>query len=91
MRDCLPKASKFLNVISRIVKDSTFNLLLCPISKESHLQYRRLEGDESSIPESGRSPGEGNRNPLQYSCLGNAIGRGAWWATVHKLARDGHD
>ena len=43
-------------------------------------------GDAGSIPESGRSPGEGNGNPLQYSCLGNPMGRGAWWATVHGVA-----
>ena len=35
------------------------------------------------IPGSGRSPGEGHGNPLQYSCLENPIDRGAWWATVH--------
>ena len=35
-------------------------------------------GDQDSIPGSGRSPGEGNSNPLQYSCLENPIGRGAW-------------
>ena len=40
-------------------------------------------GDAGSIPGSGRSPGEGNGNPLQYSCLGNSMDRGAWWATVH--------
>ena len=40
-------------------------------------------GDLDSIPESGRSPGEGNGNPLQYSCLENPMGREAWWATVH--------
>ena len=39
-------------------------------------------GDVGSIPESGRSPGEGNVNPFQYSCLGNPMARGAWWATV---------
>ena len=38
--------------------------------------------DLDSISESGRSPGEGNDNPLQYSCLGNLMDRGAWWATV---------
>ena len=36
-----------------------------------------------STPESGRSPGEGNDNPLQYPCLGNSMDRGAWWTTVH--------
>ena len=39
--------------------------------------------DTGSIPDPGRSPGEGNGNPLQYSCLGNPMDRGAWWATVH--------
>ena len=38
-------------------------------------------GDTSSIPGLGRSPGEGNGNPLQYSCLGNRMDRGVWWAT----------
>ena len=39
--------------------------------------------DVGSIPESGRSPGRGNGNPVQYSCLGNHMDRGAWWAAVH--------
>ena len=39
--------------------------------------------DAGLIPGSGRSPGEGNGSPLQYSCLGNPIDRGAWWAIVH--------
>ena len=44
-------------------------------------------GDTGSIPGSGRSPGEGNGNPLQYSCLENSMGRGAWQATVHGVAK----
>ena len=40
-----------------------------------------------SIPWSGRFPGDGNGNPLQYSCLGNPMDRGAWWATVHGVAK----
>ena len=40
-------------------------------------------GDEGSIPESERSPGEGNGNPLQYSCLENPMDRGAWQARAH--------
>ena len=43
-------------------------------------------GDPGSIPGLGRSPGEGNGNPLQYSCLENPTDRGAWWATVHGVA-----
>ena len=44
-------------------------------------------GDLGSIPGSGSSPGEGNGNPLQYSCLENPMDRGAWWATVHGVAK----
>ena len=44
-------------------------------------------GDLGSIPESGRSPGEGNGNPLQYSCLENPMDGGAWWAEVHGVAK----
>ena len=44
-----------------------------------------------SIPGSGRSPGEGNGNLLQYSCLENPMDGGTWWATVHAVARAGHD
>ena len=42
--------------------------------------------DVGSIPGSGRSPGGGHGNPLQYSCLENPMDRGAWWATVHGVA-----
>ena len=44
-------------------------------------------GDPGSIPGSGRSPGEGNGNPLQYSCLENPMDGGAWWATVHGVTK----
>ena len=44
-------------------------------------------GDAGSIPGSGRSPGEGNDNPLQYSHLGNPMNRGAWQATVHGVVK----
>ena len=50
----------------------------CSDSKESACNA----GDLGSIPGSERSPGEGNGNPLQYSCLENSMGTGAWWATV---------
>ena len=43
-------------------------------------------GDPGSIPGLGRYPGEGNGNPLQYSCLENSMDRGAWWAIVHGVA-----
>ena len=45
------------------------------------------EGDPGSIPGSGRSPGEGNGNPLQFSCLENPMEGGAWQATVHGVAK----
>ena len=65
-----------------------------------HLQYTRgcilcdylrsvyNAGDLRSIPELGRSPGEGNGNPLQYSCLENPMDGGAWKATVHGVAKN---
>ena len=55
--------------------------------KRIHLQCRRPRFDFWS----GRSPGEGNGNPLQYSCLGNPMDRGTWQATVQDVARVGHD
>ena len=44
-------------------------------------------GDLDLILELGRFPGEGNGNPLQYSCLENSMDRGAWWATVHWVSK----
>ena len=44
--------------------------------------------DEGSIPGLGRSPGGGHGHPLQYSCLKNSMDRGAWWATVHGVAKE---
>ena len=56
------------------------------------MQVRFLGREESTripglIPGSGRSPGEGNGNPLQYSCLRNPMDRGAWWAIVHGVTK----
>ena len=45
------------------------------------------EGDRGSVPGSGRSPGEGNGYPFQYSCLENSMDRGAWWGTVHEVSQ----
>ena len=44
-------------------------------------------GDKGLIADPGRSPRKGNGNPLQYSCLGNPMDRGAWWAAVHGVAK----
>ena len=48
-------------------------------------------GDQGSLPGLGRSPGGGNDNPLQYSCLENPMDSGAWRAAVHGLTRVGHN
>ena len=43
--------------------------------------------DTGSVPGSGRSPGGGHGDPLQYSCLGNPMDRGAWWVIVHRVSK----
>ena len=48
-------------------------------------------GEPGSIPGPGRSPGGGNSNTFQYSCLENPMDRGAWWVTDHGVQRVGHD
>ena len=50
------------------------------------LKKKNYAGDPGSVPGSGRSPGEGSSNPLQYSCLENPMDGGAWQATVHGVA-----
>ena len=59
------------------------SLCICFDDKESACNA----GDPGSIPGTGRSPGEENGNPLQYSCTANPVDRGAWWATVHGVAK----
>ena len=54
--------------------------------KESTCNTEAARG-VGSIPGSGRSPGGGNGYPFQYSCLENPVERGAWWATVHRVAK----
>ena len=56
-----------------MVKESTCNV--------------KAEGDTGWSPGLRRSPGEGNSNPLQYSCLENAMDREAWWARVHRVTK----
>ena len=58
----------------------------CPGGSDSKEPACRV-GDPGSIPGSGRSPGGGHDNPLQYSGLGNPMDRGAWWATVHGVTK----
>ena len=59
--------------------------LVAPSGKESTCNAGD-SGDVGSIPGSGRSPGEGNGNPVQYSCLENSVDGGAWKAAVHGVA-----
>ena len=54
--------------------------------KEPACQYRRCR-ESGLVPGLGRSSGEGNGNPLQYSCLENPMDRGVWWATVHGVSK----
>ena len=65
----------------------SFETFLSPGGSEVKASACKV-GDLGSIPGSGRSPGEGNGNPLQYSCLENPIGGGAWWATVHGVTKN---
>ena len=62
--------------------------LVTPHIPEVHTEVKNLPanaGDTGSIPGLGRSPGEVNGTPLQYSCLGNPMDRGTWQATVHEV------
>ena len=76
-------------------KAKTFSITIAGIVIIYYQLSRLLEvkapacnaGDLGLIPVSGRSPGEGNGNPLQYSCLENRMNQGAWWATVHGVAK----
>ena len=69
--------------VNIIVWYSCFRLPWWLSSKESTCNA----GNTGSIPRSGRSPGEGKGNPLQYSCLGNPMDRGAWWVTVRRISQ----
>ena len=60
---------------------------MVPVVKNPHANDGDAR-DTSSILGSGRSPRGGNGNPLQYSCLGNPMDRGAWWAIVHGVAKN---
>ena len=62
-------------------------MVSCPGGGSDSKESACIAGDPGSIPGSGRSSGEGNGNPLQYSCLENPIDRAAWWATVHGVAK----
>ena len=67
--------------------ESFYHCLLSSFLDSSNCKgFAHSAGDLGSVLGFGRSPGEGNGNPLQYSCLENPMGREAWWATVHGVA-----
>ena len=66
-----------------LIKISSYNLFTLSYCKAS----ARSVGDPGLIPGLGKSPGEGNGNPLQYSCLENPTDRGAWKVTVHGVTK----
>ena len=70
------------------IQEFIFSLLLCFPGASDHKESACSAGDPDFILGSGRSPGEGNGNPLQYSCLENPMDRGAWQATVHGVAKN---
>ena len=80
-----------------VLKCPMYRVLGFPEASQNSLVVKNLPatvGDArnmSSIPGSGRSPGEGNGNPLQYWCLENSMDRGDWWATVHGVTKVGQD
>ena len=60
----------------------------CLITISGDSKESACDADLGSIPGSGRSPEEGNGNPLQYSCLEGSMDRGAWWATVREVTKN---
>ena len=74
-----------------LVHSKKWNLLLGTPCSSNGKESACSIGDPGLICGSGRSPGEGDGNPLQYSCLENPMDRGACWATVHGVARIKHD
>ena len=75
---------------SMVISDLSLNAKGFPGDSDSKESAHNV-GDQGSSPGWGRSPREGNVNPLQYSCLENPVDREAWQATVHGVARIGHN
>ena len=88
---------KFINIVQQKIKVLTilFSIFPCFTPRQPRgfpggsdgKEFACNAGDPGSIPGLGRSPGEGNSNPLQYSCLENPIDSGAWQTTVHGVAK----
>ena len=68
-------------------KPATKNTLCFPGGSVAQNPHANA-GDVGSIPRSERFPGEGNCNPLQYSCLGNSMDRGTWWAISNEVTKE---
>ena len=73
---------KHTNIFNTFLAINTSQVVLVIKNPRDNAGDKR---DAGSIPGSGRAPGEGNGNPLQYSCLENPMDRGAWRATVHRV------
>ena len=83
-----PRATWEAQCMDNIVQTGKLHFSSGPPAGGSEVKVSACtEGDLGSIPESGRSPGEGNGNPPQYSCLENPMDGGAWWATVHGVTK----
>ena len=75
------------NFLSMVMNDAYFiELRSFPSGSDGKISACNA-GDLGLIPELGRSPREGNGNPLQYPCLETPVDRGAWWATIHGVTK----
>ena len=81
-----PYGSQTFYMLSSVTQSTKYSLLGFPGGSEVKASACNV-GGLCSIPGLGRSPGEGNGNPLQYSCLENPMDGGAWWAAVHGVAQ----
>ena len=81
---------RYSNILTRHQHESRFSIPLSPLRLPGGSDGKASAysaGDPGSIPGSGRSPGEGNGNPLQYSCLENPMDGGTWWVMVHEVTK----
>ena len=88
-RFCQPQSWTKKHILRPYIQDADrqkLKMLMCPGGSEVKGSACNA-GDLGSIPGLGRSTGEGNGNPLQYSYLENPMDRGAWWATVHGVTK----
>ena len=69
-----------------VLEAPTGRKIRCPCGSDGK-EFACNAGGPGLTPGWGRSPGEGNGNPLRYSCLENSMDRGAWWATVHGVTK----